>query len=248
MGDFAARPNLSNPPCACTQTCCGRPDSSPGRNPGVRRRLSSPGHIRGVLRSLSVAEATTRMLSGRDRAALRGGHAFTHADMKRVAQQFPDGGVSPKPGPGMNGQAVQPELTGVATTFVDLPPARHDADCDTPLHATGCDRPGGPCRAGIPGLAHRAKERTGGCVPRRASCLREHAHRPAGRHGAAGVDGCGEALVVWCEWCQRNPQGRNGQWHPLRQATRQGAASIVASRSPLPPDGGRSRRPSPDSP
>ena len=53
---------------------------------------------------LLVDEATKRMFSGRDRAALRGclGRAFVHGDMKRVAQQFSDGGVSPKLSPGMN--------------------------------------------------------------------------------------------------------------------------------------------------
>ena len=81
------------------------------------------------------------MFSGRDRTALRGclGRAFVHADMKRVAQQFSDGGVSPKLSPGMNGQAIQPELTGVAATFVDLQQARHEADYDTTRRFTRPD-------------------------------------------------------------------------------------------------------------
>ena len=82
------------------------------------------------------------MFSSRDRAALRGclGRAFVHADMKRVAQQFSDGGVSPKLSPGMNGQAVQPELTQVAAAFVDLQQARHEADYDTTRHADSRDQ------------------------------------------------------------------------------------------------------------
>ena len=81
------------------------------------------------------------MFSGRDQAALRGclGRAFVHRDMKKVAQQFSNGGVSPKLNPGMNGQAVQPELAGVATTFVDLQQARHEADYDTTRRFTRQD-------------------------------------------------------------------------------------------------------------
>ena len=62
-----------------------------------------------------------------------------HGDMKKVTQQFSAGGVSPKLSPGMNGQAVQPELAGVATTFVDLQQARHEADYDTTRRFTRQD-------------------------------------------------------------------------------------------------------------
>ena len=96
----------------------------------LRRAISASYY---ALFHLLVEEATMRKFSGRDRAALRGclGRAFVHADMKRVAQQFSEGGVSPKLGPGMNGPAVQPELAGVAATFVNLQQARHEADYDT---------------------------------------------------------------------------------------------------------------------
>ena len=57
--------------------------------------------------------------------------AFVHGDMKRVAQQFSNDNVSPKLAPGLNGKALQPELIGVATVFVDLQQARHEADYDT---------------------------------------------------------------------------------------------------------------------
>ena len=104
----------------------------------LRRAISASYY---ALFHLLVDEATTRMFAGRERAALRGclGRAFVHADMKRVAQQFSDGGVSPKLSPGMNGQAVQPELTGVAATFVDLQQARHEADYDAARRFTRPD-------------------------------------------------------------------------------------------------------------
>ena len=101
------------------------PGSLPSRNPGgplqasLRRAISASYY---ALFHLLVDEATKRMFPGGDRAALRGclARAFLHGDMKKVAQQFSEGGVSPKLSPGMNGQAVQPELIGVAATFVDL--------------------------------------------------------------------------------------------------------------------------------
>ena len=67
------------------------------------------------------------------------GRAFVHADMKRVAQPFSDGGVSPKLGPGMNGRAVQRELADVAETFVDHRQARDEAGCDTTRRFTRPD-------------------------------------------------------------------------------------------------------------
>ena len=73
------------------------------------------------------------MLSGRDRAALRHclTRAFGHAVMKQVAQQFSKNEVKPKLAPGLNGQPLQSELLQVASAFVDLQEARHEADYDT---------------------------------------------------------------------------------------------------------------------
>ena len=81
---------------------------------------------------LLVDEASKRMFPGHDRASLRHclARAFVHGDMKKVAQQFSNDGVSPKLSPGLNGQALQPELVGVATAFVELQQARHEADYD----------------------------------------------------------------------------------------------------------------------
>ncbi len=78
-----------------------------------------------------VHEATRFMVSGaRDRAALRRclARAYAHRDMQRVAQQFADGGVSPKLLPGLNGLPLQPPLVALAETFVELQQARHEAD------------------------------------------------------------------------------------------------------------------------
>ena len=82
---------------------------------------------------LLIYDATRGMFPGRDRAALRNcmARAFVHGDMKRVAQQFSNDNVSPKLAPGLNGQALQPKMIGVATAFVDLQQARHEADYDT---------------------------------------------------------------------------------------------------------------------
>jgi uncharacterized protein (UPF0332 family) len=96
----------------------------------LRRAISASYY---ALFHLLVDEATRRMFAGNDRAALRGclARAFVHADMKRVAQQFSAGAVSPKLEPALNGQVPQPELVQIAETFVDLQQARHEADYDT---------------------------------------------------------------------------------------------------------------------
>ncbi len=79
-----------------------------------------------------IDEATRRMISGGGRAALRHclARAYTHRNMRRVAQQFASGGISPKLLPGSNGQPVQPQLVAIAAAFVDLQQARHEAGYD----------------------------------------------------------------------------------------------------------------------
>ena len=95
------------------------------------RRATSASYY--ALFHLLVDEATNRMLPGVDRASLRGclARAFHHSDMKRVAQQFSSGGVSPRLAAGLNNLELQPDLIGVAAAFVDLQQARHEADYDT---------------------------------------------------------------------------------------------------------------------
>ena len=95
----------------------------------LRRAVSASYY---ALFHLLVDEATKRMLSGRNRDALRDclARAFSHDVMKQVAQQFSSNGLSPKLIPGLNGQTLQPQLVGIASSFVDLQQARHEADYD----------------------------------------------------------------------------------------------------------------------
>ena len=104
------------------------------------RRATSASYY--ALFHLLVDEATNRMLPGVDRASLRGclARVFHHSDMKRVAQQFSSGGVSPRLSAGLNNLELQPELIGVAAAFVDLQQARHEADYDTARRFTSPTR------------------------------------------------------------------------------------------------------------
>ena len=96
----------------------------------LRRAVSASYY---ALFHLLVDEATRRMIAGRDRAALRHclARAFGHAPMRKVAQQFSENSLSPKLDPGLDGQPLQPELVRVASAFLDLQEARHEADYDT---------------------------------------------------------------------------------------------------------------------
>ena len=96
----------------------------------LRRAVSASYY---ALFHLLVDEATKRMFPGRERVSLRHSlaRAFLHSNMANVARQFSNDNVSPKLLPGLDGQAVQPELIGVAKAFVDLQQARHEADYDT---------------------------------------------------------------------------------------------------------------------
>ena len=95
----------------------------------LRRSVSASYY---ALFHLMVDEATRRMFPCRNRTSLRGclARAFGHGDMRKVAQQFSEGRISPKLAPGLDGEALQPELINVAATFVDLQEARHEADYD----------------------------------------------------------------------------------------------------------------------
>ena len=50
--------------------------------------------------------------------------------MRIMAQQFSANQVSQKLRGGLDGQILQPEIIGVATAFVELQQARHEADYD----------------------------------------------------------------------------------------------------------------------
>ena len=94
------------------------------------RRSVSAGYY--ALFHLFVFKATGRFIKGADRTALRHclARAFAHAEMKEVSRQFALNNVSAKIQPGLNGLALPSELRRLATTFVDLQQARHEADYD----------------------------------------------------------------------------------------------------------------------
>ncbi|MCY3831304.1 MAG: hypothetical protein OXF89_19440 [Rhodospirillaceae bacterium] len=99
------------------------------RQASLRRAVSTAYY---AVFHMLIDEAARRMISGGGRTALRHclARAYAHGNMKKVAKQFADGGVSPKLSPGLNSQPLQPELVAVAETFVDLQQARHEADYD----------------------------------------------------------------------------------------------------------------------
>ena len=99
------------------------------RQASLRRAVSASYY---ALFHLLIADATRRMAGGNDRLALRNclGRAFGHSTMKRVARQFAERSVSPRLGPGLNGQPLQGELVRVAAAFVDLQQHRQEADYD----------------------------------------------------------------------------------------------------------------------
>lgn len=93
----------------------------------LRRAVSASYY---ALFHLLIDEATRLMLSGHARGPLRDclARAFLHSAMKQAAVQFTLDPVSPKLSPGFDGQPVQPPLIDLATAFVQLQEARHDAD------------------------------------------------------------------------------------------------------------------------
>ncbi len=95
----------------------------------LRRAVSATYY---ALFHLLVDEATKLMLSGHARGPLRNclARAFNHSAMKQAADQFARDRVSPKLSPGLDGRSIQPRLTDVAQTLVELQDARHQADYD----------------------------------------------------------------------------------------------------------------------
>ena len=95
------------------------------------RRAGSASYY--ALFHLMVHEAVSLLVVGADRKSLRNSlsRAFVHAQMKEVAQQFAGPkGPSPKVLPALKGQALPSELKSVASAFVDVQQARHEADYD----------------------------------------------------------------------------------------------------------------------
>lgn len=108
----------------------GRPKQA-----NLRRAVSAAYY---ALFHLLVSDASGRLVRGADRLQLRYclERAFSHANMKDVAQSFSNERVSPKLSPGLNNSSIQTELMRVAEAFVDLQQARHEADYNTARNLT----------------------------------------------------------------------------------------------------------------
>ncbi|TGG91620.1 MAG: hypothetical protein ERJ67_07695 [Aphanocapsa feldmannii 277cV] len=93
----------------------------------LRRSVSASYY---ALFHLLVDEATRLMLSGPARSHLRDrlARAFQHSTMKQVAVEFTKKSIPRKLTYCFNQQPVQQELIDVASSFLELQEARHDAD------------------------------------------------------------------------------------------------------------------------
>ena len=101
----------------------------------LRRSVSASYY---ALFHLLVDEATRLMLSGRGRGPLRDclARAFHHSAMKQTAVEFTKERISPKLASGFDQQPVQQPLIDVASAFVQLQEARHEADYNRALRFT----------------------------------------------------------------------------------------------------------------
>lgn len=81
---------------------------------------------------LLVSEAASSMLRGRERSGIHPvfRRAFVHRHMRGVAESFKDGTVPKAWQAPMGGAPVSEDLRDVASAFVDLQEARHEADYD----------------------------------------------------------------------------------------------------------------------
>ena len=101
----------------------------------LRRSVSASYY---ALFHLLVDEATRLMASGHGRGPLRDGlaRAFHHSAMKQAAIEFTKKRMSAKLASGFNRQPVQQPLIDVASAFIQLQEARHDADYNRALRFT----------------------------------------------------------------------------------------------------------------
>ena len=101
----------------------------------LRRSVSASYY---ALFHLLVDEATKLLLSGNARSALRDclARAFHHSAMKQTAVEFTKQSISPKLSHGFRQRPVQQPLIDVASAFVQLQEARHDADYNRALRFT----------------------------------------------------------------------------------------------------------------
>ena len=98
----------------------------------LRRSVSASYY---ALFHLLVDEATRLMLAGSVRGPLRDSlaRAFHHAAMKQTAVAFTRSPIPPRLASGLDRQEVQQPLVDVATAFVQLQEARHDANYNRAL-------------------------------------------------------------------------------------------------------------------
>ena len=96
---------------------------------------------------------------------------------------------------------------------------------DSPIHAIGRDPPGGPCGAGIPGLEHRAKKRSGRRISRRTAHVREHTHLRTARHNVAGVVGPCRPWPRSAYWSEATPHRSSDVSSNTANFSRSGAGS-----------------------
>ena len=101
----------------------------------LRRSVSASYY---ALFHLLVDEATKLMLAGNVRGPLRDSlaRAFHHSAMKQTAVAFTRRSIPPRLASGLDRQQVQQPLIDVATAFVQLQEARHDADYNRALRFT----------------------------------------------------------------------------------------------------------------
>ncbi len=101
----------------------------------LRRSVSASYY---ALFHLLVDEATRLMLAGNVRKPLRDSlaRAFQHSAMKKTAVAFASRGIPPKLAYGKDRNQIQQPLADVASAFVQLQEARHDADYNRSLRFT----------------------------------------------------------------------------------------------------------------
>lgn len=97
------------------------------RQASLRRSVSSAYY---ALFHLLIDEGSRRLVSGTQRSDLRQtlARAFTHQEMKIVAERFSKGTVPPRLANLLPSTSIPTQLQDVAMAFVELQQARHEAD------------------------------------------------------------------------------------------------------------------------
>lgn len=101
----------------------------------LRRSVSASYY---ALFHLLVDEATRLMLAGNVRSPLRDSlaRAFRHAAIKQTAVAFTRDSIPPRLAYGMDRAQIQQPLISVASAFIQIQEARHDADYNRAIRFT----------------------------------------------------------------------------------------------------------------